>query len=311
MELRTLRYVVTLAEELHFGRAARRSFISAQPFGQAVGRLERELGYRLFERTSRRVALTSAGERFVARVRTILAGVDALTDLGDVADLVDLAAAPTGVGPAVCLGGEVTVGVLGFGLAERWRPLRRLVSDLEPELVIGHRDLDMPGQYDAVLRGEVDVGMVLDLGPVDGLVFDRVLSMAPVAVVPSDSELAGADRLSPGDLRGCPSVSMAAPLSWAEAWAGFGLDIAVAGRAASPVVAGPVVRTPAAVPAAVATTGRVGLHLDAARRFFPHPDVRFVPIDGPRGEISIATREGDDRPGVRAFRRAAQVLARS
>jgi hypothetical protein len=54
----------------------------------------------------------------------------------------------------------------------------------------------------------------------------------------------------------------------------------------------------------------VGLALDAARRFFPHPVVRFVPIDGPRGEISIATREGDDRPAVRAFRRAPQVLAR-
>lgn len=103
---------------------------------------------------------------------------------------------------------------------------------------------------------------------------------------------------------------MAAPRSWAEAWAGFGLDVAVAGRAAGRVVAGPVVRNPAAVPAAVATTGRVGLHLDAARRFFPHPDVRFVPIDGPRGEISIATREGDERPAVLAFRRAAQVLAR-
>jgi hypothetical protein len=84
----------------------------------------------------------------------------------------------------------------------------------------------------------------------------------------------------------------------------------VAGRATGRVVAGPVVRNPAAVPAAVATTGRIGLHLDAARRFFPHPDVRFVPIDGPRGEISIATREGDERPAVQAFRRAAQVLAR-
>jgi DNA-binding transcriptional LysR family regulator len=74
VDLRALRYAVTLAEELHFGRAARRHYISAQPFGQVVGRLERELGYRLFERTSRRVTPTEAGERFVARVRTILAG---------------------------------------------------------------------------------------------------------------------------------------------------------------------------------------------------------------------------------------------
>jgi DNA-binding transcriptional LysR family regulator len=74
-DLRALRYAVTLAQELHFGRAARRHYISAQSFGQVVRRLERELAYRLFEGTSRRVTPTAAGERFVARVRTILAGV--------------------------------------------------------------------------------------------------------------------------------------------------------------------------------------------------------------------------------------------
>ncbi|HEV7787523.1 MAG TPA: hypothetical protein VGP05_00810 [Pseudonocardia sp.] len=81
---------------------------------------------------------------------------------------------------------------------------------------------------------------------------------------------------------------MAAPRSGGEAWAGFALDITVGGRGEPR--RGRVVRNPAAVPAAVATTDRVGLPLDAARRFFPDPDVRFVPIDGPRGEISIATR---------------------
>lgn len=65
MEIRTLRYVVTLAEELHFGRAAGRHFISAQPFGRHIQRLERELGVRLFQRTSRRVQLTPMGESFV------------------------------------------------------------------------------------------------------------------------------------------------------------------------------------------------------------------------------------------------------
>ncbi|WP_239339875.1 LysR family transcriptional regulator [Frankia sp. CiP3] len=44
MEIQALRYVVTLAEELYFGRAAGRHFISAQPFGQRVQRLEREWG---------------------------------------------------------------------------------------------------------------------------------------------------------------------------------------------------------------------------------------------------------------------------
>ena len=73
MEIQALRFVVTLAEELHFGRAAKRHFISAQPFGRHVQRLEHELGARLFERTSRRVSLTPAGERFVERAQAVLA----------------------------------------------------------------------------------------------------------------------------------------------------------------------------------------------------------------------------------------------
>ena len=78
MDIRTLQYVVTLAEELHFGRAAQRHFISAQPFGQYVQRLEREVGARLFERSSRRVTVTPAGARFVDGARDVLQHLDRL-----------------------------------------------------------------------------------------------------------------------------------------------------------------------------------------------------------------------------------------
>ncbi|WP_345466273.1 LysR family transcriptional regulator [Actinoallomurus oryzae] len=80
MDLRSLRYAITLAEELHFGRAAQRHYISAQPFGRHIRNLERELGVRLFERTSRRVTVTPAGARFLAQARAIVNAVDALTD---------------------------------------------------------------------------------------------------------------------------------------------------------------------------------------------------------------------------------------
>jgi hypothetical protein len=68
------------------------------------------------------------------------------------------------------------------------------------------------------------------------------------------------------------------------------------------------VRHPAAIPTAVATTGRVALHAAEAARFFPRPDVRFVPLEGPPVQVAVATRSGDARPAVTAFRRAAVAV---
>ena len=76
MELRQLRYFVTLAEELHFGRAAAREHIGQSSLSQQLQRLERELGVVLLERTTHHVRLSAAGAVFLIEARQILAHVD-------------------------------------------------------------------------------------------------------------------------------------------------------------------------------------------------------------------------------------------
>jgi DNA-binding transcriptional LysR family regulator len=80
VELRQLRYFVAVAEEQHFTRAARRLHVAQSGLSASIRSLERELGASLFQRNTRQVQLTTAGQAFLAEARRALAASDAARD---------------------------------------------------------------------------------------------------------------------------------------------------------------------------------------------------------------------------------------
>lgn len=78
VDTRLLRHFVAVAQDLHFGRAAARLFVAQQALSRDIARLERDLGVRLFDRTTRKVTLTPPGERLLARATELLALHDAM-----------------------------------------------------------------------------------------------------------------------------------------------------------------------------------------------------------------------------------------
>ena len=80
LEIRTLRYFVAVAEELSFTRAAERLFVAQQAISRDVQKLERRLGATLFDRTTRRVALTPDGQRLLADARELIAIHDRIAE---------------------------------------------------------------------------------------------------------------------------------------------------------------------------------------------------------------------------------------
>src|SRR3954467_1950087 len=77
MELRQLRYLVAVADELSFTRAAAREHVAQPALSQQIKRLEGQVGLPLVERTTRSVALTDAGKLLVARARRVLGELEA------------------------------------------------------------------------------------------------------------------------------------------------------------------------------------------------------------------------------------------
>ncbi|WP_432257993.1 LysR family transcriptional regulator [Cupriavidus sp. TMH.W2] len=147
MDLRQLRYFVTVAEELHFGRAAQRLSMTQPPLSQQIQALEEEIGVQLFARTRRSVALTPAGQQWLPEVRRVLADAAALPGLAQ-----RLARGELG---SLSL---AFVSTADYGILP---DLLRRFRARHPEVQLQLREATSDVQLEALLDGSIDAGLVI------------------------------------------------------------------------------------------------------------------------------------------------------
>jgi LysR family transcriptional regulator, transcription activator of glutamate synthase operon len=189
MELRQLRYLVALADERHFTRAAARVLVAQPALSQQIGKLEQELGVPLVDRTTRRVHLTEAGELLVAHARRVLAELDdACAELEQLTGLVS---------------GRVTI-----GLTQTPGPLDlvRLLADFHarfPRVELAVREDLSTTLADGLRANALDLAFLSIVEDADrrGLELQQLAQEPLVVVLPDGHRLAGRARLRIGDLR--------------------------------------------------------------------------------------------------------------
>ncbi|MCO5164103.1 MAG: LysR substrate-binding domain-containing protein [Mesorhizobium sp.] len=194
MELRQLRYFCAVAEDEHFGRAAKRLHIAQPALSRQVRQLELEFGIDLFDRLPRGVRLTAAGRQFLDDAQRVLSDFQNLTERAKAA-------------------GKGETGRLRLGVAESASSRGRMVDAIirfraaNPNVVVDIQHMTSLPQIDAIASRQIDAGFLYhfpgdrpDLDHLPAEFTDVLLAM------PRNHRLAKMERVKLADLRGEPSV---------------------------------------------------------------------------------------------------------
>jgi len=195
IELRHFRYFLAVAETLHFSNAAVRLGIAQPPLSQQIKRLEQLLGHRLFDRTTRGVRLTLAGQLLAERARSTIEKIQ--DDLAQVRRL--------GRGEE----GTLTVGFSGSVMFTDLPVAIERYRRQYPKVELRLRELATSAQIAALLEGTLDLAFLRDGDPTDGIQMSTLMEERYVAVLPQTHRLARKSSLRVRDLSQEPFVLFA------------------------------------------------------------------------------------------------------
>lgn len=292
MDLHQLRVFLAVAEELHFGRAAERLFMAQPPLSRAIQQLEKELGARLFDRTTRTVRLTPAGEAMVGPAREVMDNMRTLRS----------AVKSVGLG----LTGRVRVGYAGPSSHTLIAKLAWQVRQERPGIELSLQSTTYAKEaLGKVIDGSMDLAIARWESAPPGIASRVVRVERPVLVVAAAHRLAGESSVQIADLAGEPFISLPANpgslirdiLLRSCYEAGFAPDI---------VQAAPDSWT---VMALVAAGVGVTLTLDSALEHIPQTGIVVLPISGdfPPVYARLAWRASDNSPALREVLRVSEA----
>ncbi|MEV0247374.1 LysR family transcriptional regulator [Nocardia sp. NPDC050712] len=287
LEVREMEAFLAVADELHFGRAGERLYLSQSRVSQLLRTLEHRVGAPLVERTSRRVRLTPLGEGFLAELRPAYTALQATME--------GVRSAARGVQGLLRIGFQ---GSSNDRLMAAIAVFHRRYPECSTQLV----EVPLADPFGALQRDEVDVAVVLLPIAEEDLVLGQVFSEEPQTLaVASDHPFARRTVLSAEDLAECTLIGVRgpAPHYWRRAQS---LDVTPGGR---PVPAGPTVGTLAEGLAMVATGQGAMLLCNAAAQEHGRRSVTFIPVTGVESSrLGLVWHRNRETARVTAFAQA-------
>lgn len=200
MELRLLRYFVTVAEERHFGRAAARLHIAQPALSQQIRSLEHSLGVQLLERTTRKVEITDPGRMLLDEANRILRRADSLEHR-----MRRVAAGELGV---------LRVGFVNSAAFDALPRIVRAFQEAHPHVGLELTEMTTTTQLNEFSNGNLDVGIGRDAVPDDatsaGVTVSDLTQERLIVAVPSRHPLAAKRRVAAVDLAGEALIALPA-----------------------------------------------------------------------------------------------------
>lgn len=284
-DLNQLRCFIAVGEELHFGRAATRLFMTQSPLSRQIRMLEESLGVRLFDRNSRVVRLTVAGTALLDDARRLLALAGHAVD---VARRIDRGAS-----------GKVRIGftaVAGYDLVPK---LIARAGEALPEIEVTLHEMVSVAQIDALRTGTIDIGFLRLLGDMEPDLRCRPAVSEPLLLaVQATHALAARERIAGANLAGQPFIQYSATEG---KYFHDLIGSVLAGTGRPPRVVQQMSQTHSVL--ALVRAGLGVALVPASAQHLHFPDVVFRPIwrDDVRAEVHLVWRDANHNPACPVF----------